>query len=148
MIASFKLNKRFRRPVINVVCGGEICPALLDTGANFPVFTLGQRKMDEMGGRSMRHEINFGGFGGGCRGILYRVEVDFGSFRYADLPVICAYNANMPFAFIFSATMFTGFSYTIDDAARTLTVNTNTDDADLRMRINDGLGGFRILTGY
>ena len=147
MIVQFKLSRYFLRPVITVNCGGEEYPALIDTGAVVPVFTFGQEKIAEIGGRSLYRTTSFGGFGGLCRGELYRVDIDLGVLKYVDLPIICAHNANMPFAFIFPATMFTGFSYTIDDAARTLTVDTRTNETDLRLRIYDGTGEFRVLVG-
>ena len=92
MIVQFKLSRYFLRPVITVNCGGEEYPALIDTGAVVPVFTFGQEKIAEIGGRS-----------------LYRTASD--------------------------------------DAARTLTVDTRTNETDLRLRIYDGTGEFRVLVG-
>ena len=147
MIVQFSLSSHFRRPVVNLIHGGDTYPSLIDTGANIPVFTLGERKLAGFNARFVRKGVAFGGFGGDCSGDLYRIDLDFGAFRYVDLPIICTHDPTMPFAFILSATMFTGFAYTIDDAARTLTVDTHTDETDLRFRIHDGAGGFRVLVG-
>ena len=51
----------------------------------------------------------------------------------------------MPFDFIFSATMFTGFRYVIDTQAHALTIETCSDETNLRMRVADNMGGFRVL---
>ena len=147
MIVQFSLSSHFRRPVVNIVHGGDTYPSLIDTGANIPVFTLGARRLADFDARLVGERAAFGGFGGGCTGALYRIDLDVGAFRYVDLPMICTHDPTMPFAFILSATMFTGFAYTIDDAARTLTVDTRTDETDLLFRIHDGAGGFRVLVG-
>ena len=41
--------------------------------------------------------------------------------------------------------MFTGFSYTVNDAVHVFTVDTKTDSRDLHLRIRDEEGGFKIL---
>ncbi len=145
MIASFNLDRRFRRPVINVINSGKIYPALIDTGAAVPVFTLGIKKISDFGGKLCRENVSFGGFGGTSSGDLYRIDLSLGILKYAGLPVICVHNSEMPFAFILSATMFTGFSYTVDDAAHIFTIDTKTDNRELHLRIRDKEGGFRIL---
>ena len=147
MIAKFELNRKFKRPAINVINGGKIYPALIDTGAAVPVFTLGRKQISVFHGKLCKENIRFGSFGGVCNGDLYRVNIELGVLRYIALPVICVHNAEMPFAFIFSATMFTGFLYTIDDANHIFTVDTKTDDIELHLRIRDNEGGFTILAG-
>ncbi|MBQ4401851.1 MAG: hypothetical protein IJJ91_09350 [Synergistaceae bacterium] len=143
----FNLDERFRRPVINIRKGKEIYSALIDTGAEIPVFTLGREKIAAFSGKLCRGNVSFSGFGGICNGDLYRIDVELGILRYISLPIICIHNSEMPFAFIFSATMFTGFSYIIDDAVRTFTIDTHTDTKELRLRIRDNVGGFKILAG-
>ncbi len=145
MIVRFNLDRRFRRPVINVMNKGKIYPALIDTGAAVPVFTLGVNKISAFDGRLCRENVSFTGFGGVCRGNYYRINLELGILKYIDLPVICVHDSEMPFAFIFSATMFTGFSYTIDDARHIFTIDTMTGGRELRLRIRDKTGGFRIL---
>ena len=147
MIATFNLDRRFKRPVINVMNHGKIYPALIDTGAAVPVFTLGRNKIYAFNGKLCKENIRFGGFGGDSCGDLYRLNVELGTLKYIDLPVICVHNSEMPFAFIFSATMFTGFSYTIDDDAHIFTVDTRTDSRELHLRIRDEAGGFTIFVG-
>ena len=103
MIVRFSLDGRFRRPVVNIVHGGESYPSLIDTGANVPVFTLGARRLAGFDARLVGERAMFGGFGGGCAGALYRINLDFGAFRYVDLPMICTHNPTMPFAlYLFS----------------------------------------------
>lgn len=76
---------------------------------------------------------------------MHRIDLRLGILKYAGLPVICVRNSEMPFAFILSATMFTGFSYTVDDAVHVFTVDTKTDDRELHLRIRDKEGEFKIL---
>ena len=64
MIAKFELNRKFKRPAINVINGGKVYPALIDTGAAVPVFTLGRDKISVFHGKLCKENIRFGGFGG------------------------------------------------------------------------------------
>ena len=145
MIARFELSRRFQRPVINIQCGGETFVALIDTGAIVPVCTLGADEIAALGASFLRKGVNISGTGGVSKGSLYRMDIPFSIFRYADLPVIRIDEPSMPFDFIFSATMFTGFRYVIDTHAHALTIDTCSNETELHLRIADNMGGFRVL---
>ena len=78
MIVKFNLDGRFRRPVINIRNRNEIYSALIDTGAEIPVFTLGREKIAAFSGKLCRESVSFSGFGGICNGDLYRIDVELG----------------------------------------------------------------------
>ncbi len=101
MIATFNLDRRFKRPVINVMNHGKIYPALIDTGATVPIFTLGRNKIYAFNGKLCKENIRFGGFSGDSCGDLYRLNVELGTLKYIALPMICVHKSEMPFAFIF-----------------------------------------------
>ena len=145
MIARFELSRRFKRPVISVRCGGGVFLALIDTGAVVPVCTLESDEIAALGARLLRDGINISGIGGVSKGSLYHMDIPFSIFRYIDLPVIRIDEPSMPFDFIFSATMFTGFRYVIDTQAHALTIETCANETKFHLRIADNIGGFRVL---
>ncbi len=145
MIARFELSRRFQRPVVNVQCGGETFLALIDTGAVIPVCTLEADEIVALGARFLKNDVNISGIGGVSKGNLYRMDIPFSIFRYVDLPVISINEPSMPFDFIFSATMFTGFRYVIDTLAHTLAIDTCSNETELHLRVADNMGGFRVL---
>ena len=142
------MSRRFQRPIINVKCGGEVFLALIDTGAVVPVCTLEADEIAALGARFLRDGVNISGIGGTAKGSLYRMDIPFSIFRYVDLPVIRIDEPNMPFDFIFSATMFTGFRYAIDTQAHVLSIDTGSNETELHLRTADNKGGFRVfITG-
>ncbi|MBQ9565179.1 MAG: hypothetical protein IJU98_06280 [Synergistaceae bacterium] len=145
MIARFELSRRFLRPVIHIQCGGGTFLALIDTGAVVPVCTLEADEIAALGARPLRKGINISGIGGVSKGSLYRIDIPFSIFSYIDLSVIRIDEPNMPFDFIFSATMFTGFRYAIDTQAHVLTLDTCSNETELHLRIADHNGDFRVL---
>lgn len=139
MIAKFILSDRHRRPVFGFISGNSYHTALLDTGAEIPVFTYGAAKMKAIGGKYEGKCGAFKGFGGECVGDLYRVDLTIGALRYSDVPVICIHDPSMGFSFILPATLFNGFRYTIDDNAKMLTVDTLSSAREYRFK--DPCGG-------
>lgn len=65
MIAKFILIDLYRRPVFQFRAGNGYYTALLDTGAEIPVFTYGSTEMKELGGHFVGEGGTFKGFGGG-----------------------------------------------------------------------------------
>lgn len=140
MIAKFVLSDSHRRPVFGFIVGQRNYTALLDTGAEIPVFTYGKAKMEELGGKFAAHGGKFRGFGGECVGDLYYVDLPIGVLRFVDLPVICLDDPTTDLHFILPATIFTGFCYTINDNAKILTVDTLSSATEYRLK---GMGGGR-----
>lgn len=138
MIAKFILTDDYRRPVFTFRVGNRHYSALLDTGAEIPVFTLGPAMMRDIGGSFVTSDAWFTGFGGRITGDLYRIDIKIGSIKYRSLPVICIHDPTMKFEFILPATLFTGFCYTINDNAKMLTVDTLSSATEYRFKAADG----------
>lgn len=140
MIAKYILSDRHRRPVFGFHVASRHYVALLDTGAEISVFTLGSSTMQEIGGTFVTNDAWFTGFGGSIRGDLYRIDINIGSLKYKELPIICIHDLTMKFEFILSATIFSNFCYTINDNAKILTVDTLSTAKEYRFK---GIGGGR-----
>lgn len=140
-----ELIRRFQRPVIYVTVGGVPRLALLDTGAQVPVYIGDSRSIVRMGGQLMERGSSFSGFGGRCTGDMYRIDMDIGGFVFRDLPVMQTAAIDMPFQFILSAPMFSGYSCLIDDRNKVLSVNTYDDKGSRRLRVADQCGMIHVL---
>lgn len=147
MIVTVALNRRYIRPTIDIAVEGEPLPALIDTGAAVPITALGEARILRAGGRLVKRNILINGIGGECVGDQYRVDLTIGRLTYKDLPIIHVPNAKLDCPFILSATMLTGFRYTIDDRAKTLTIDTLSDERKLHVSAQDRFGGWRIYIG-
>lgn len=139
------LIRKFQRPVVYVSVNGIQHLALLDTGAQVPVFIGNSEMIARLGGRHIQSDGWFSGFGGRCSGAMYQIDMDMGGFVYQDLPVLQTDDMNMPFSFILSATMFSGFNYLIDDRHKVLTINTFEEAATRRLRAADSSGTIHVL---
>lgn len=145
MLARFELSRHFQRPVVDIVVGGKICTALIDTGAVFPVYTLGAAELKKIGGVFEKTGVPIGGLGGRCIGDLYRIDLRLGCLHYPSMPIVCIEDSGMLFEFIFSVSMMSGFRYTIDDDERSLTIDTKSDATDLHLHVRDSSGTIHVL---
>lgn len=139
------LIRRFQRPVIRVGVGGVEHLALLDTGAQVPVYVGGSQFLMRIGGKLIGKDRSFSGFGGRCSGDIYKIDLDMGGFMFRDLPVMQTTTIDMPFKFILSAPMFSGFSYLIDDRQKILTVNTHDASSSRHIRVIDKDGHIHVF---
>lgn len=133
------------RPVFRLPVGGRSLTVLFDTGAQVPVFIGTQERLEEMGGRLEMPDVAFVRFGGSCPGNSYRLDLDMAGFIFYDLLVMQTTHIMMPLDFIFSAGMFSRFSYTIDNRQKIMNINTYEMRDMTRMTLTDDSGRPVIL---
>ena len=122
----FRLNGNYRRPVISLDKYGGIL-ALVDTGARFPVWTLSEKALVEIGGRKENRSVCYGGFGGKTLGELYLIDLwlHSGDILLKDLPIVVNDKVNIRCPVILSATCFEGTIYEVDTINKYFRVSTN-----------------------
>ena len=120
--------------------------ALLDTGANIPVWVDEERLLQEIGGVKIRENFIFSGFGGSTQGSLYRIPAfTAGELTFPHLPVAVA-KMEAPFHMILSATMFSRLRYEIDDFDHKLNITLPLGESPIRnIAIRDDNGRIRIV---
>lgn len=141
------INSRYQRPVIQLNSWHNF-EALLDTGAFFPVWTADERILNVLGGKCVKHNVTFGGFGGETSGNLYELtSMLIGSLVFPGIHIIaCKDLKDVPFQLILSATMFSGLIYEIDDKNHKLNVMIPDDESIVRnLTIKDSEGKLHIM---
>lgn len=144
MIVTIALNRNYIRPTIDLVADGTVMPALIDTGAVVPITALSEVFITKIGGRLEKRGVPLTGIGR-CVGDLFRVDLSIGQITYRDLPIVRAIGSTLELPFILSAAMFTGFTYTIDDIGKTLTIDTHSDEIEQHIRTRDLFGRWRVF---
>lgn len=142
------LVKNSLRPVVKMTNWNNF-RALLDTGAYFPIWTDDEHILDDLGGRLVKKDIFFGGFGGTARGCLYELEsMTVGGLIFPNTHIIaCRDLKDVPFQLILSATMFRGLIYEIDDKNHRLNITVPDKESTVRnLRIEDSEGRVHILS--
>ena len=146
---TFELKENFQKPLV-VLKDWYNIDALLDTGALFPVWTARESLLPKLGGRFIKADVPFSGFGGETKGNLYRrKEFRIGDLVFPDLPIVTSTEMEKePYHMIISATMLQNLVYTIDDKNHKLTVEIPDDEYPERhMRIYDSNGRLYVLCG-
>ena len=146
---TFELKENFQKPLV-VLKDWYNIDALLDTGALFPVWTARESLLPKLGGRFIKADVPFSGFGGETKGNLYRLkEFRIGDLVFPDLPIVTSTEMEKePYHMIISATMLQNLVYTIDDKNHKLTVEIPDDEYPERhMRIYDSNGRLYVLCG-
>lgn len=141
------MNSRYQRPVIQLNSWHNF-EALLDTGAFFPVWTADEKILNVLGGKCIKYDVAFGGFGGETSGNLYELNsMLIGSLVYPRIHIIaCKDLKNVPFQLILSSTMFSGLIYEIDDKNHKLNVTIPDDESTVRnLTIKDSEGKLHIM---
>ncbi|MDE6968966.1 MAG: retropepsin-like domain-containing protein [Eubacterium sp.] len=141
------LSKNSLRPVVKLENWNNF-RALLDTGALFPIWTAEERIINDLGGRMLKKDISFRGFGGSTKGNLYEVQkIVIGELIYPNTHIVaCKDLSNVPFQLILSATMFQGLIYEIDTRHHKLNVTIPDDESNIRnLRIKDSNGRLHVL---
>ena len=146
---SLALDEIYQKPLIDLNDWYDL-DALLDTGALFPVWTAKESLLPKLGGRFIKADVPFSGFGGETTGNLYRLkEFRIGDLVFPDLPIVTSTEMEKePYHMIISATMLQNLVYTIDDKNHRLTVEIPDDESPERhMRIYDSNGRLYVLCG-
>ena len=146
---TLNINKKYQRPIAELKSWHNF-EALLDTGAVFPIWTDEEDILSLIGGKLVKKDISFGGFGGEAKGSLYRLQnVVVGELIFPDIYMIaCKDLRDVPFQLILSATMFCGLIYEIDDKNYKLNITVPDGESIVRnLRIEDSAGRRHILAG-
>ena len=133
---SLRLSEDSERPVIALSNLG--INALLDTGARLPVWVGSINLLKVLlQAQLLKPAVRFEGFGGSCLGDLYIIpKLVIGSLRYTQLPVIvCDLSGTQKFRLIFSATMFRGLIYEVDEVSHRLNVTIPSGTSTVRKLI-------------
>ena len=127
------LMKNSLRPVVKLESWNNF-RALLDTGAFFPIWTAEEKILNDLGGRMLRKDVSFSGFGGSTKGNLYEVEkIVIGDLIFPNTHIVaCKDLSDVPFQLILSATMFQNLVYEIDDKNHKLNVTIPDDESNVR----------------
>lgn len=144
---SLELNDEMQRPVVYLENWHGL-NALLDTGAIFPIWTVDEGILIELGGKSVKRDVNFAGFGGEAIGNLYQIPyITVGRLTFPRMHII-AYKLkeDVPYHIILSATMFRHLRYEIDDKKHCLNVSIPDGEGLVRnLVIEDKEGKLHVL---
>lgn len=133
------------RPVVKLDHIFKGCAALIDTGASFPVWTKDIALLQALGATLIKENVNFGGFGGTAYGDIYQITLKLNNLIYPNMHIIACTNDNIPGYFIFSATMFQGTVYTVDDISKKFIIDVSDNQACRNLKILDSSGDIHIL---
>lgn len=103
------------RPVISLPKYSNI-KVLIDTGATIPVWVIDENILIKLfNARDTGLTESFGGFGGCVQGKIYEIDLELGFLRFSKLKIIASPLPKVGFHMIFSASMFKGLKYEIDN---------------------------------
>jgi hypothetical protein len=144
MKVHLNLDKTSQRPVIftNQFPG---CRALLDTGASFPVWTDKEETLIALGGKFIKDNMSFSGFGGAVNAKLYELTVYVGDIIFPHMSLLFSQNDAIPGYFLFSATMFHNMIYTINNVNHTLEIDTQSNQTAYNLKIIDKNNKLHVL---
>ena len=109
---SIPLKKIYERPVIELYK----LPALIDTGAVIPVFSMFPSIIEKYFDTKLILETGFvGGIGGFEKGSVYSIKnFEIGELKFNDFEVFVPFNPRIRFPFLLSATLFYRMDYEFD----------------------------------
>ena len=141
---TLRLDATQQRPVVLLK---NTLTALLDTGAYIPVWTDDEDILvSELGGRLVKRNVPFTGFGGTAYGNLYKVTLEVGELIFSDMHIVANSELNTSYNLILSATMFDGLVYEINTKTHSLSVTVPDDKSIVRnLRIIDSNGNIYVL---
>lgn len=113
--------------------------ALLDTGAYIPVWTDEEDILvSVMGGKLVKRNVPFTGFGGMAYGNLYQVKLEIGDLVFPNMHIVANSGLYTSYNLILSAAMFDGFIYEVDTKIHRLSVSVPDEESIVRnLRIID-----------
>lgn len=141
----FDLVVGANRPIIELNEIFKGCTALLDTGAIIPVWTKKDDLLEALGATLDKKNVSFSGFGGKTIGDLYKIDLRLGKIMYPRLPIVVHEDNKIPGYFIFSATMFKGMIYTIDDITKKFIVILTDNQICHNIKVVDSNGKITVL---
>ncbi len=144
---TLSLMKNSLRPVVKLENWNNV-RALLDTGAFFPIWTADEDILGLLGGRKLKEDLPFSGFGGTTKGNLYELQqIIIGDLIFPNTHIVaCKDLRDVPFQLILSATMFQNLIYEVDDKNHKFNVTIPDSESNVRnLRIEDSNGRLHIL---
>ena len=144
---TLSLAKNSLRPVVKLENWNNF-RALLDMGAFFPIWTAEERILNDLGGKIVKQDVCFSGFGGTTKGNLYELQkLIIGDLIFSNTHIVaCKDLRDVPFQLILSATMFQHLIYEIDDKNHKFNVTIPDNESNVRnLRIEDSNGRLHIL---
>ena len=141
---TLRLDATQQRPVVLLK---NSLTALLDTGAYIPIWTDDEDILvSVLGGKLIKRNVPFTGFGGTAYGNLFQVTLEIGDLIFPNMHIVANSELNTSYNLILSATMFEGLSYEIDTKMHRLNVSVPDEEALVRnLRIVDSNGSLHIL---
>lgn len=141
---TLRLDKKQQRPVILLK---NALTALLDTGAFIPVWTDDEEILvNALGGKLVKENVPFTGFGGIAYGNLYQVTIEVGDLIFPNMHIVANNELDTSYNLILSATMFQNLIYEIDDKNHKFNVVISDDESNVRnLRIEDTNNRLHIL---
>ena len=141
---TLKLDKKQQRPVVLLK---NTLLALLDTGAYIPVWTDDEDILvTGLGGKLVKENVPFIGFGGIAYGNLYQVTIEVGELIFPNMHIIANSELNTSYNMILSATMFQHLRYEIDDENHRFNVTIPNGESCVRnLKIQDENGRLHVL---
>lgn len=133
------------RPIIEVGLFPG-CRALIDTGAQIPVWTGEESKL--AGSESVYatgRRGNVSGFGGSSEGNVYKMTLNFDGLYYIEMPIVAS-RMNNPWDIILPATLFDQMRYTIDNIRKIMIFEAPDNQLVRHLKYRDGSGKVHILT--
>ena len=123
---SIPLKNEYERPVTELYK----LPALIDTGAVIPVFSIFPTILEKFFDIKLILPAGYiSGFGGMEKGAVYSLtEFKIGELIFKDFEVFVPNNPKIKFPFLLSATLFFGMVYEFDTINKKFTVRMNDDE--------------------
>ena len=115
-------------------------PALIDTGAAIPVFSIYPNLLEKAFDAKLVYDNKFvSGFGGRDAGAIYEIKnFSIGKLHFNNIEVFVPNKPKLKYPLLLSATLFHGVKYEIDTIDNILTVTTkDTDNLERDFRIKN-----------
>ena len=142
---TLELIPSIQRPTVNLDKFYDL-RAMIDTGAVYPIWMVGEEKLSAIGAIKVKDEIEFGGIGGMTVGAIYKIPMfQIGDLIYPNMGII-AHKTNFPVPILLPATMFNNLIYEINNKTHRLSITVPDDESNVRnLTIKDENGKLHIF---
>lgn len=145
MRVSLPLEYSGSRPLIMVTANNKNIVALVDTGAEVPVFTKEEDLLQALGFKRLDGKHLLEGFGGsGVLCNIYSGTIRIGNIIYPNFRILAG-PKRKGFGIVLSASMFSEFSMTIDNLSSTFILENNSNQTCYNITIRDDSGNSTVL---
>lgn len=127
-----KLLAEANRPIAILPTFYDV-PALIDTGAVFPIWCGAEEVLKDYGAKKILDSVPFGGFGGMTTGRLYNIPIfKLGGLIFPNMNVIVHEGFSITSPLILPATIFRNLIFEIDNKHFTLKITIPDDESNVR----------------